>query len=106
MKRKRSGTESGTSRTVYLPSSQDEGRWIDYQTGKVYSDGYQTIEAGPIPAVILVRDGSLIPHAPLAQRTDQIDWNAIEWKAYKAEAKTCKGLLFKPGDTKIEVVER
>ena len=98
--------ESGTSRTVYLPSSQDEGRWIDYQTGKVYSDGYQTIEAGPIPAVILVRDGSLIPHAPLAQRTDQIDWNAIEWKAYKAEAKTCKGLLFKPGDTKIEVVER
>ena len=98
--------EFGTSRTVYLPSSQDEGRWIDYQTGKVYSDGYQTIEAGPIPAVILVRDGSLIPHAPLAQRTDQIDWNAIEWKAYKAEAKTCKGLLFKPGDTKIEVVER
>ena len=68
--------ESGNSRTVYLPSSPSptgEGRgevtkWIDYQTGKVYDGGYQTIEAGRIPAIILVRDGSLIPHAPLAIR--------------------------------------
>jgi alpha-D-xyloside xylohydrolase len=43
---------------------------------------------------------------PLAQRTDEIDWNAIELKAYKADAKTCKGLVFKPGNSKIEVVER
>ena len=94
--------ESGSGRTVYLP----KGKWIDYQTGKVYEGGYQTIEAGQIPAVILVRDGALIPHVPLAQRTDEIDWNAIEWKAYKADAKTCKGLLFKPGDSKIELIER
>ena len=94
--------ESGNSRTVYLP----KGKWIDYQSGKVYESGYQTIEAGRIPAVILVRDGSLIPHAPLAQRTDQIDWSAIELKAYKADAATCKGLLFKPGDAKIQEVEQ
>ena len=94
--------ESGNARMVYLP----KGRWIDYQSGKVYEGGYQTIEAGPIPAIILVRDGSLIPHVPLAQRTDQIDWNQIEWKAYKVEAKTCTGLLFKPGDSKITIVER
>lgn len=94
--------ESGTERTVYLP----KGKWIDYQTGKVYEDGYQTIEAGEIPAVILVRDGSLIPHVPLAQRTDEIDWNKIEWKAYKADATTCSGLLFKPGDSKIETINR
>ena len=94
--------ESGSGRTVYLP----KGKWIDYQTGKVYEGGYQTIEAGQIPAVILVRDGALIPHVPLAQRTDEIDWNAIELKAYKADAKTCKGLLFKPGDSKIELIER
>ncbi len=72
--------ESGNSRNVYLP----KGKWIDYQTGKVYEGGYQTIEAGEIPCIILVKDGSVIPHAPLAQRTDQINWNAIENKEYKA----------------------
>ena len=94
--------ESGNSRDVYLP----KGKWIDYQTGKVYEGGYQTIEAGKIPAVILVRDGSLIPHAPLAQRTDQIDWNKIELKAYKADAQKCTGLLFKPGDKTIKKIEQ
>jgi len=72
--------ESGNSRNVYLP----KGKWIDYQTGKVYESGYQTIEAGKIPCIILVKDGSVIPHAPLAQRTDQIDWSAIYNKVYKA----------------------
>jgi len=94
--------ESGNERTVYLP----RGKWIDYQNGKVYEGGYQTIEAGKIPAVILVKDGSLIPHAPLAQRTDQIDWNRIELKAYKADAPKCTGLLFKPGDKEIKKVEQ
>ncbi|MBQ8989001.1 MAG: alpha-xylosidase [Prevotella sp.] len=94
--------ESGTEREVYLP----RGKWIDYQTGEVYEGGYRTIKAGKIPAVILVRDGSLIPHVPLAQRTDQIDWNAIELKAYKADATTCKGLLFKPGDSIIQTIEQ
>ncbi len=94
--------ESGDSRAVYLP----RGKWIDYQNGKVYEGGYQTIEAGPIPAVILVRDGSLIPHAPLAQRTDQIDWNAIELREYKADAATCTGLLYKPGDTRLKQITR
>ena len=94
--------ESGDSRTVYLP----RGKWIDYQSGKVYEGGYQTIKVGEIPCVILVRDGSLIPHAPLAQRTDQIQWDKVELKAYKADAKKCQGLLFKPGDSKIQVIEQ
>ncbi|SFO80883.1 alpha-xylosidase [Prevotella sp. tf2-5] len=94
--------ESGNSRTCYLP----KGKWIDYQTGKVYEGGYQTIKVGEIPAVILVRDGSLIPHVPLAQRTDQIQWDKVEWKAYKADAKKCTGLLFKPGDTSLQRIER
>ena len=92
--------ESGTERDVYLP----EGKWIDYQDGKVYDGGYQTISAGKIPAVILVRDGSVIPHVPLAQRTDQIQWDKIELKTYKADAKSCTGLLFKPGDTQIQKI--
>ncbi len=101
--------ESGNSRTVYLPSLGEKSgvagtKWIDYQSGKVYGSGYQTIEAGAIPAVILVRDGSIIPHAPLAQRTDQIDWSAIELREYKAEATSCTGLVFKPGDAEIQRV--
>ena len=94
--------ESGNSRTVYLP----RGQWIDYQKGKVYVSGYQTIQAGSIPVIILVRDGSVIPHAPLAQRTDQIRWDKLELRTYKAKAKKCTGLLFKPGDQKVQQIER
>lgn len=94
--------ESGTQRELYLPN----GKWIDYQDGKVYEGGYQTIKAGYIPAVILVRDGSIIPHAPLAQRTDQIQWDKIELKTYKADAKSCTGLVFKPGDTDVQQVTK
>ncbi|MBQ8714348.1 MAG: DUF4968 domain-containing protein [Prevotella sp.] len=94
--------ETGDSRTCYLP----RGKWIDYQSGKVYEGGYQTIKVGEIPCVILVRDGSLIPHAPLAQRTDQIQWDKVEMKAYKADAKKCSGLLYKPGDSQIQHIEQ
>ena len=94
--------ESGDSRVVYLP----RGKWIDYQSGKVYEGGYQTIKVGDIPCVILVRDGSLIPHAPLAQRTDQIQWDKIELKAYRADAKKCTGLLYKPGDAALQKIEQ
>ncbi len=94
--------ESGCERDVYLP----KGKWIDYQTGRIYDGGWHTITVGDIPAVILVRDGSLIPHAPLAQRTDQIQWDQIEWKAYKADAQKCSGLLFRPGDTQLQTMEK
>ena len=94
--------ESGNSRMVYLP----KGKWIDYQSGEVYDGGYQTLTAGRIPAIILVRDGSIIPHAPLAQRTDQIQWDKVELKTYKAGATHCTGLLYKPGDAKLQQVER
>lgn len=104
--------EQGDSRTVYLPA----GKWIDYQTGKVYDHGYQTISVPtkentlngrhPIPCVILVRDGSLLPTVPVAQSTDKIKWNEISWTPYKVEATSCVGYLFKPGDTKVTIVTR
>ena len=94
--------ESGNSRMVYLP----KGKWIDYQSGKVYDGGYQTLTAGRIPAIILVRDGSIIPHAPLAQRTDQIKWDKVELKTYKAAAQQCTGLLFKPGDKALQEIKK
>lgn len=92
--------ETGTGRTCYLP----EGNWIDYQNGKVYHSGYQYIESGRIPCVILVRDGSLIPHVPVAQSTDKIEWKKLELKPYKSEAKTCRGLLFIPGDDDVHEI--
>ena len=101
--------ESGTERDVYLPSfrgTEGHSKWIDYQTGEVYDSGWQTIKAGKIPCVILVRDGSLIPHAPLAQRTDQIQWDQVELKAYKAIARKCTGLLYKPGDAALQSIEQ
>ena len=101
--------ESGTGRDVYLPSfrgTEGHSKWIDYQTGKVYDSGWQHIEAGEIPCIILVRDGSIIPHAPLAQRTDQIQWDKVELKVYKAEANKCTGLLYKPGETSIQTIEQ
>ena len=94
--------ESGKSRTCYLP----KGKWIDYQNGQVYDGGYQTINTGKIPCVILVRDGSLIPHVPVAQSTDKIDWSKVELKEYKVEAKTCTGLLYKPGDKDVQVIKK
>ncbi len=100
--------ESGDSRTVYLPSfgSGVGSKWIDYQSGKVYDGGYQTLTAGRIPAIILVRDGSIIPHAPLAQRTDQIQWDKVELKTYKAAAQQCTGLIFKPGDKALQKIKK
>ncbi len=92
--------ESGSERVCYLPS----GKWIDYQTGKVYDGGYHTIKVGKIPCVILVRDGSLIPHVPVAQSTSEIKWDKMELKAYKASAKKCRGLVFKPGDSDLKEV--
>ena len=94
--------ESGNERVCYLP----QGKWIDYQDGKVYDGGYHTIKAGAIPCVILVRDGSLIPHVPVAQSTDRIDWSKLELIPYKAAATQCKGLLFKPGDTDVVEVDK
>ena len=94
--------ESGNERTVYLP----EGKWIDYQTGEVYAGGYRNIKAGKIPCVILVRDGSLIPHVPVAQSTDRIEWDKLEWTPYKVDAPSCTGLLFRPGDNDVQIVSQ
>ncbi len=89
-----------TSRDVYLPP----GTWIDYQTGKAYAGGWQKIEAGQIPEIILVRDGSIIPHIALAQSTAQMDWSKIELAVYAKDATTAKGLIFLPGETEAREI--
>jgi alpha-D-xyloside xylohydrolase len=89
--------ENETSRNVYLPP----GQWIDYQTGKNYAGGWQTIAAGVIPEIILVRDGTVLPHITLAQSTLQMDWSKIELTVYAKDATTAKGSVFLPGDTDL-----
>lgn len=93
---------SDKSRNAYLPG----GKWIDYQSGKIYSKGWNYIESGNIPAVILVRDGASVPHVKLAQSTDRIDWSTIYWKDYKADKKLSKGLLCLPADNILKEVVR
>lgn len=111
--------ESGSSRTVYLP----KGKWIDYQSGKVYEGGYQEISiptaqevkayaeasgsatvSQPLPCIILVKDGSLIPQVPVAQSTDKINWSKLSWRPFKADAAECVGYLYLPGSEKIAIV--
>jgi len=82
------------SRDVYLPG----GKWIDYQSGKIYDKGWNNIQAGHIPAVILVRDGAIIPHIPLAQCTDQMDWSKLTLQVYAADKETANGLVCLPSD--------
>jgi alpha-D-xyloside xylohydrolase len=89
--------ESVTSRDVYLPG----GKWIDYQTGKVYEKGWHHIEAGEIPAVVLVRDGAVIPHIKLAQSTKEMDWSELDLKVFAADATTAKGLVCLPSDQNL-----
>lgn len=91
-----------TEREVYLP----EGKWIDYQTGKVYEHGWQTIVADDeLPIIMLVRDGSVLPHVELAQSTKDINWNKIELKVYSVDEKQASGLICLPSDNVLQPVK-
>ena len=89
-----------TERQVYLPG----GKWTDYQTGKVYPAGWHRIKVGPIPAVILVRDGVVIPHIALAQSTKDLDWSKIELAVFAPEATTATGLVCLPDNQKLYAI--
>lgn len=67
-------------RHVYLPP----GSWIDYQSGRSYEGGrWHRVAAGPVPIIAMVRAGSIVPHAEVAQHTGAIDWSAIELRVYQ-----------------------
>jgi alpha-D-xyloside xylohydrolase len=93
------------SRDVYLPQGQPQGQWIDYQTNKVYSAGWHNIEAGQIPVVMLVREGSVIPHMKVAQSTMQLDWSKFEMVVFAASSQTAHGLICLPSDNVLHRVE-
>ena len=85
--------EAGTKgRDVYLPP----GNWIDYQTGRLFTGGWQQIEAGPIPVVMLVRDGAAIPQIAVAQSTAFMDWSKLDVEVFADTAAKAAGLVALP----------
>jgi alpha-D-xyloside xylohydrolase len=86
--------ENSTGRNVYLPP----GTWIDYQSGKSYDGGWQHIEAGPLPVVMLVRDGTVLPQIKPAQSTLQLDWSKLDLVVFAKNSPTAKGLVCLPTD--------
>ena len=94
--------ENVTSRNVYLPGKQ---KWIDYQTGKVYNPGWNQISAGKIPVIMLVRNGSVIPHIKLAQSTQMMDWSNLELKVFNDGSSQSSGLLCLPTNQVLKSLE-
>jgi alpha-D-xyloside xylohydrolase len=95
--------EAGASgRQVYLPG---KARWTDYQSGKIYPPGWNRIASGPVPAVILVRDGAAIPRIALAQSTQDLDWTKLELAVFAPDAASATGLVCLPGDKVLRTLE-
>jgi alpha-D-xyloside xylohydrolase len=97
--------ENVSRREVYLPP----GQWIDYQTGKTYSAGWQDIEAGIIPIVMLVHEGAVLPHIKLAQSTAEMDWSTLDLVVYATDSQKAEGLVCLPSDKvlhKISLVKK
>ncbi len=89
--------EDSKKRSVYLP----QGDWIDYQTHKSYSSGWNEIEAGKIQAIILVKEGSIIPHIKVAQSTKDLDWSNIDLVSFSKNGLTSKGKICFPAEQKL-----
>lgn len=88
--------ETGTSkRNVYLP----EGKWIDYQTHKIYEGKcWQPMSAGELPGIILIKSGSIIPYIQLEQSTAFMDWSEIELLIFGDEdTDVAEGLFYRDG---------
>jgi alpha-D-xyloside xylohydrolase len=81
------------SRSVYLPP----GRWIDYQTGQSF-DGrrWRELSAGRVPIVLLARSGSVIPHANLAQSTQEVDWSELALRVFTTDGSPAIGRVALP----------
>ena len=86
--------ENATERDVYLPG----GKWIDYQTGKVYEHGWHRIKAGNMEVVLLVRDGAVIPKIALAQSTMEMDWSRLDLEVYSTSPSRVTGFICLPSD--------
>ncbi|MEA3187596.1 MAG: alpha-D-xyloside xylohydrolase, partial [Chthoniobacter sp.] len=84
--------KNATGRDVYLPP----GKWTDYQSAKIYAGGWQHIDAGAIPVIMLVRAGTIIPQIALAQSTRDMDWMKLTLLTVPDDAGEAKGVVFLP----------
>jgi alpha-D-xyloside xylohydrolase len=92
--------EGRSSRDVYLP----KGKWIDYQSGNVYTEGWHKIAPGPIESIILIKDGTIIPQIKVAQSTQDMDWSAIDLQWFSTtDSATCTILL--PSDHLLKTIQ-
>lgn len=94
--------ENVSERDVYLPG---DSKWIDYQTNKVYNPGWNKIEAGQIPVIMLVKDGTAIPTIKLAQSTKDMDWKNIKFKMFVDQQNVAKAKIFLPGEDNVIDIE-
>ena len=63
-----------------------------------YSGGWHSIAAGPIPIVVMVREGSVIPHIELAQSTLYMNWSELDLIVYATDSEKAKGQICLPSD--------
>jgi alpha-D-xyloside xylohydrolase len=91
--------ESGAQRKVYLPP----GKWIDYQSGRVYDGArWEEIAAGQIPVVLLVKNHTVLPHIKVAQSTSAMDWDNVELRVFSTDPSPVTGLFTRPdGDLEM-----
>lgn len=92
--------ENVEERDVYLPP----GTWIDYQTGEAYEGGWHTIKAGEIPIVVLVKNGTVLPHIELAQSTKDMDWSNLELRVFSADGESASGKIYLPDGDEVKTV--
>jgi alpha-D-xyloside xylohydrolase len=92
--------ENGKTRQVYLP----KGKWVDYQTKKVYEGGWHEVAAGELEVIMMVREGAVLPQVKVAQSTGDIDWNNIELFCFANTPPKATFKLYLPGHEKVETV--
>lgn len=92
--------ENMNTKNVYLP----KGKWINYLTNEVY-DGAQwvNIKAGELPGIVLVKNGSVVPHIALAQSTEFMDWSKIELVIFDDKNRNHKCYFYQPGGILNEI---
>jgi alpha-D-xyloside xylohydrolase len=93
--------ENTHSRTLYLPP----GRWVDYQDAATYEGArWHRIEAGEVPAVVLVKHGRIIPRIELAQSTDRMNWSELELAAFGTDLSVAEGRVCLPDHAGLHAV--
>lgn len=73
-------TESGVSRSVYLPKGAD---WFDFWTGKAHKGGQEILANAPRDQIpVFVKSGSIVPMTKLMQNTGDYKCDTLEIRIY------------------------